>query len=163
MLPSDILRADISQKYNVDLEQYVWSDDFKKLVFSTKLDKTLEESADTLGEIYLHGFNIGHCGLTSRYIARQFDEASLYYGKAKLLVGTNNAPNGEHAWTCIRDFLIDSTLMICVPLSKASDFGYVAEKEIEHDCARLLSEYDIYEIEFKNTDNNDSSLALKLK
>lgn len=163
MLPSDILRIEISKKYNVNLEPYVWNDDFKQQVFSTELDKDLELSADTLEEVYLRGFNIGHCGLTSRYIARQFDEATLYYGKAKLLTETSGSPNGEHAWTCINDFLIDSTLMICIPISKAEELGYEIEKEIEHDSARLLSEYDAFEREFERLNDKENSRTFKLK
>lgn len=158
MLPSEILRIEIAQKYNIDLEQYAWSEEFKQQVFSTELDKDLEPSADTLKEIYLHGFNIGHCGLTSRYIARKFTDADLYYGKAKLLVGTKGAPNGEHAWACINDFLIDTTLMICVPVCKAQELGYVPEKKLAQDSARMLSEYDVFDLEFNKISKKKETL-----
>lgn len=150
MLPSEILRKKISQKYNIDLEKYAWSDEIREKVFSIKLDKNLEESTNTLKDIYFYGFNIGHCGLTSRYIAINFDSAKLYYGKAKLLIGTDNAPNGEHAWTIINNHLIDTSLMISVPIDKIHELGYIPEKEIAYDSARMLSEFDIYEHELKN-------------
>ena len=149
MLPSEVLREVISKKYNINLEKYAWKEEFKKLVFSIKLDNDLETNATTLGEIYSEGFNIGHCGLTSRYIARGFEEAELYFGKAKLLIGTKKSPNGEHAWTIINDYLIDSTLMICIPKSHMEDLGYKCEKHLEHSCARLLSEYDVYDHEYE--------------
>ena len=74
MLPSERLRKDISKKYNVELEQYAWPEQFSELVFKIELDESLETNAKTLKDVYEKGFNIGHCGLTSRYIARKFEE-----------------------------------------------------------------------------------------
>jgi hypothetical protein len=118
MLPSEELRKEISQLYNINLEKFAWSEELKKQILSIKLDEELETNAETLEEIYTLGYNIGHCGLTSRYVAKQFNEAKLFYGKAKLLVGTKSAPNGEHAWTTINDYLIDTTLMLCIPITE---------------------------------------------
>ena len=118
------------------------------MILSIKLDEDLETNAETLEEIYTLGYNIGHCGLTSRYIAKQFNEAKLFYGKAKLLVGTKSAPNGEHAWTTINNFLIDTTLMLCIPITEIIKLGYITEKEIAHDSARMLSEFDRYDNDF---------------
>ena len=95
------------------------------------------------------GFNIGNCGLTSRYIAIKFEEAELYYGIATLLIGTKNSKHGNHAWTVINGYVIDSTLMLCIPLNIAAALGYIPEKQIEHNCARLLSEYNTYENEYR--------------
>lgn len=148
MLPSETLRKEISQKYNINLEQYAWPEEFKQCIFSIKLDKDLESHADTLDEIYSLGFNIGHCGLTSRYIAIQFNEAKLFYGKARLLVGTKSAPNGEHAWTTINNYLIDTTLMVCIPITEITKLGYIPEKEIAHTNAKMLSEYDRYDNDY---------------
>ena len=150
MLPSEELRKEISQLYNINLEKFAWSEELKKQILSIKLDEELETNAETLEEIYTLGYNIGHCGLTSRYIAKQFNEAKLFYGKAKLLVGTKSAPNGEHAWTTINDFLIDTTLMLCIPITEIIKLGYITEKEIAHDSARMLSEYDRYDNDFEN-------------
>jgi hypothetical protein len=150
MLPSEELRKEISQLYNINLEKFAWSEELKKQILSTKLDEELETNAETLEEIYTLGYNIGHCGLTSRYIAKQFNEAKLFYGKAKLLFGTKSAPNGEHAWTTINDFLIDTTLMLCIPITEIIKLGYITEKEIAHDSARMLSEYDRYDNDFEN-------------
>ena len=149
MLPSEILRKTLSQKYNINLEQYAWNEELKKEIFSIKLDEYLESEASILEEIFTQGFNIGHCGLTSRYIARQYDEAKLYYGKADLLIGTKSAPNGEHAWTTIDNYLIDTTLMICIPITKAKDLGYTTEKELAYESARMLPEFDVYDLEYK--------------
>ena len=149
MLPSEELRLEIEKKYDIDLKQYAWSEELKQQIFSIPLDKSLETNADNLGEIYSHGFNIGHCGLTSRYVARGFNEATLHYGKAALLVGTKSSPNGEHAWTILNDKIIDTTLMIAIPTSIAKTLGYIQEKEIAPFSARILSEYDLYDTEFE--------------
>ena len=150
MLPSEELRKEISQLYNINLEKFAWSEELKKQILSIKLDEDLETNAETLEEIYTLGYNIGHCGLTSRYIAKQFNEAKLFYGKAKLLVGTKSAPNGEHAWTTINNFLIDTTLMLCIPITEIIKLGYITEKQIAHVSARMLSEYDKYDNDFEN-------------
>ena len=149
MLPSEELRQILSDTYQIDLNKYAWSEEFKQLVFSTPLDKKLEENANTLEDIYHMGFNIGNCGLTSRYIARRFDEAELYYGTATLLIGTKNSEDGDHSWTVINNFVIDSTLMLCIPINEAEQLGYAPEKQIEHSCARLLSEFNVYDNEYK--------------
>ena len=149
MLPSEILRKEIGTKYNINLEQYAWSDELKKDIFSIEWDDTIETQASTLKEIYEHGFNIGHCGLTSRYVCRKFDSANLFYGKANLLIGTKAAPNGEHAWTTLNNYIIDTTLMIAIPSDKAKELGYIKEKEIAPVSARILSEYDTYDSEFE--------------
>ena len=154
MLPSEELRNELAELYKINLNQYAWSEDFKQLIISTPLDKTLEKKADNLEEIYKPGFNIGNCGLTSRYIARHFDEAELYYGKATILIGTKNCKDGNHAWTVINNYLIDSTLMLCIPINEIKQLGYIPEKQIEHNCARILSEFNIFDNEFENQYQN---------
>jgi len=149
MLPSEQLRLEISQEQGLNLEQYAWDQDFQQRIFQIELDKELETSADNLGQIYSLGYNIGHCGLTSRYIVRTFENAKLHYGKSKILVGTDSSPDGEHAWTILDECIIDTTLMMIIPIEKAKEFGYISEKEILPASAKVLSEYDTYEIEFK--------------
>ena len=147
MLPSEQLRQEVSQEHGINLEQYAWELKMQEEIFDIDLDKDLEPSLDKLGEAYSHRVNIGHCGLTSRYVVRNFDNARLYYGKAKLLVGTPSSPNGEHSWTTLDGYLIDTTLMISFPEEKRVELGYITEKEIVRQSARMLSEYDTYENE----------------
>ncbi len=149
MLPSEELRKEIEKTYNINLAQYAWSKELKQEIFSTQLDNHIETYATTLKEIYEYGFNIGHCGLTSRYVCRKFENATLFYGQAKLLVGTDSSPNGEHAWTILNNYLIDTTLMVVIPIDKIIEFGYTPEREIAPFSARVLSEYDTYDTEFK--------------
>lgn len=150
MLPSEQLRLEVSKEQNTDLEQYKWTEELKEIILGINLDKEVEPTFDKMSEVYTVGFNIGHCGLTSRYVVRTFDKAKLYYGKSKLLVGTPSSPNGEHAWTTLEGYIIDTTLMICFPESKRVELGYIPEKEILPLAARVLSEYDTYESELKN-------------
>ena len=161
MLPSEKLRQNISKKYNINLDEYKWSNSLIKIIFSIHLDPYLETKTKTLEEIYKYGFNIGHCGLTSRYLAIKFPTAKLQYGTCKLLIGTKNAPNGEHSWIIINNHLIDSTLMISIPIDKITKLGYLPLKEIAPDSARILSEYDLYEHEYTSTSN--STITLKKK
>ena len=150
MLPSEQLRLEVSKEQNIDLEQYKWPEELKKIILGINLDKEVEPTFDKMNEVYTVGFNIGHCGLTSRYVVRSLDKAKLYYGKSKLLVGTPSSPNGEHAWTTLEGYIIDTTLMICFPESKRVELGYIPEKEILPLAARVLSEYDTYESELKD-------------
>ena len=73
------------------------SKELKQEIFSTELDSYIETHASTLKEVFEHGFNIDHCGFTSRYVCRKFENVTFFYGQAKLLVGTDSSPNGEHA------------------------------------------------------------------
>ena len=123
----------VKSHYNIYLNQFAWEAEFKESILSIQLDPALESKASTLAEIYQLGFNIGHCGLTSRYVAIKYPKATLFYGTAKLLVGTEASPNGEHAWTVINNHVIDTTLMICIPVPIATTLGYIPEKEIQHD------------------------------
>lgn len=153
MLPSEKLRLLISKQYKIDLDKYAWPEEFKNAIFSIELDTSLESNATRLKEIYERGFNIGHCGLTSRYLCINFD-ATLQYGTCNILKGTKSAPNGEHAWTIINNLLIDTTLMICIPLDKMQEFGYIPTNTIAKESSRMLSEYDIFDNEYKEFDKN---------
>ena len=149
MFPPEQLRKKVSLENRIDLEQYKWSKELTQRILEINLDKELEPSADTLRDVYSQGFNIGHCGLTSRYVVKTFKGAALYYGKSKLLVGTPASPDGEHAWTILEHNLIDTTLMISIPIEKIEELGYIPEKEISPISAKHLSEYDVYDIEYQ--------------
>ena len=45
--------------------------------------------------------------------------------------------------------LIDTTLMLYIPEDKAQALGYILEREISYDSARILSEYDTYDAEYE--------------
>lgn len=148
MLPSEKLRLLIEKLYNIDLKKYAWSEDLQNTIFQIELDHDLESNAHNLEEIYKLGYNIGHCGLTSRYVTKNFDNSELHFGTSDLLVGTKNALEGEHAWSIINGYLIDTTLMLCIPIEKMDELGYKTTRIIDKECASILSEYDVYDNDF---------------
>lgn len=140
---SDYLRNKICEKYDVMLQQYVWHDELNDFFMDIKLgiDETLVK---TMKEVYELGFNIGNCGLTSRYFAIAMPKAELAYGTLTLLKGTKRSITGNHAWTIIDDYYIDSTLRLMIPKDVASKLGYTVEKVLAYDSARMLSEYQLF-------------------
>lgn len=156
MLPSEKLRLLISKLYGIDLEKYAWPEELRNVIFSLELDKTLETNATYLGEIYQYGFNIGHCGLTSRYLVIGIKGAKLHYGISDILKGTKASLDGNHAWTIINNVLVDTTLMISIPIDKMAELGYVTERIISDDSAKMLSEYDLYDNDFSEMKINQN-------
>ncbi len=144
MLESEELRKQIEEIYEIDLLQYAWNEEEKEDIFSIQLDKDYEDKVNTMKEVYEQGLNIGNCGLTSRYFARHIKNSDMNIGKCKLLRGTLNAPNGEHAWITLDNFVIDTTLMIMIPEEVAEKLGYQKEKTLAKDSAKMLPEYNTY-------------------
>lgn len=162
MLPSEELRNKISNVINIDLNRYAWSEEFKNFVFSFKLDKLYEDELKYLEEAFLYGLNIGHCGLTSRYIALNIPKTDLYYGKFLPLAGTKNSKNGNHAWTVCGEYVIDTTLMIALPIAEAKELGYIFERHIDSESAKELSEYDTFSNEFRQYNKDKESFVKSL-
>jgi hypothetical protein len=150
MLPSEKLREIISKKINVDLNKYAWNYDFKTFVFSLSLDEDYEREVHSLDEVFTYGLNIGHCGLTARYLVINIPYTDLYYGKFPPLAGTKNSSRGNHAWAVCNDFVIDTTLMIILPVEKAKEIGYIFEKKISSESSKCLSEYELFSNEYAN-------------
>ncbi len=162
MLPSEELRNTISKMINIDLNYYAWNEEFKNFVFSFKLDKLYEDELRYFEEAFLYGLNIGHCGLASRYIAQNIPRVDLYYGKFMPLAGTKNSPNGNHAWTVCGEYVIDTTLMIALPIDKAKELGYIFERKIDPESAKELSEYDTFSNEFRRYNKDKESFVKSL-
>ena len=144
MLPSEKLREIISKRIDIDLNQYAWNMDFKTFIFSIELEKYLEDKVSYLDEVFKLGLNIGHCGLTAKYLVVNIPNAELYYGKLPALTGTKNSPTGGHAWVVFDNFVIDTSLMISLSVQKAKELGYIFEKRIDPRSARIFSEYDLF-------------------
>ena len=70
--------------------------------------------------------------------------------------GTKASLDGNHAWTIINNFLVDTTLMICIPIDKMAELGYVTERIISDDSAKMLSEYDLYDNDFSEMKINQN-------
>jgi len=140
---SDNLRIILSRKFSFDLEEYVWNDNLNDYLMKIKLG-TDEELVHTMAEVYEFGYNIGFCGLTSRYFAIALPKAQLAYGNLPLLKGTKKSPEGNHAWIINDEFVIDPTLRLIIPEYIATKIGYTIQKILAYDSARMLSEYELY-------------------
>ncbi len=68
--------------------------------------------------------------------------------------------NGKHVWTICGDYLIDTTLMIVIKIEDAKELGYVSEKKINPESAKILSEYDTFSNEFSHY-NKDKEKFIK--
>lgn len=140
---SDDLRIKLSKKFSFDLEHYVWNDELNNYLMEIKLN-FYEELVTTMAEVYEFGYNIGSCGLTSRYFAVAFPNAKLAYGVLPILKGTKNSKNGNHAWIIENGFVIDSTLRLIIPESEAIKIGYAVDKILADTSARYFSENETY-------------------
>ncbi len=114
MIPSKKLRKIISKKRKVNLEAFKWDPMLEKSIF--KIIFWDGNSKSSLREIYKNGYNIGNCLLTAYYIASIIDYASICTGKVNILKGTKNAPSGDHVWIETDEYILDTTLMIKIPL-----------------------------------------------
>ena len=114
MIPSEKLRKIISKMRKVNLEDFKWDESLKKSVFKLKYLNVNKEIG--LREVFKNGYNIGNCTITAYCVSKLFDRSSICTGKVEILKGTKNSENGEHVWVETYDFIIDTTLMIKVPL-----------------------------------------------
>lgn len=162
MLPSEKLRKLISKIYNIDLEVYAWPQDLKDFIFSISLDSDYENDIISMQEVYNKGFNIGHCGLTSRYLAINFEDSFVHIGKCTLLKGTKASLDGNHAWIIINNYLIDPTLMLCIPLEKINELGYSSQKVLAKESACTLPEYDTFSSELQRLEKDKDSFEESL-
>lgn len=150
MLPSERLRMIISARIGIDLSMFAWDSKLQEKVFSIPPCQELENKVFSLKEVYEFGLNIGHCGLTSRYLMRNINGLELYYGNFYGLKGTKNSQNGNHAWVANDKFILDTTLMLLLPINVAKEIGYIFEKKIYHESAKILSEYELFSNEYQS-------------
>ncbi|MDF2865607.1 MAG: hypothetical protein K0R72_416 [Clostridia bacterium] len=150
---SDDLRIKLSKKFSFDLEHYVWNDELNDYLMNIKLSNN-EDLVQTMRQVYEFGYNIGHCGLTSRYFAIALKKAELAYGTLPILIGTKGSKNGNHAWIINEGYVIDSTLRLMIPEEIAPSLGYVTEKILAYDSARMLSEYELFSRSASERNNN---------
>lgn len=141
MIPSKKLRRLISKKNKIQLEDFSWEKELEKKVF-----KILFEDM-TLKDIFENGYNIGNCLLTSYYIFPIFNNASICSGKVAILKGTKNSINGDHVWIENDEYIIDTTLMIKIPLNFIYSKYYKKEYTISPTFSSADLNYDteIYE------------------
>lgn len=157
MIPSENLRALLEEAYHLPLSDYAWNDDLKHLIFSIKCDPFIEDKVSTLGDAYRFGFNIGHCGTTSRYFSINFDKALMHVGYVDMLCGTKSSTNGGHAWVEYDEYVLDPSLMIFFPVSKKEEFGYHTKNILAKSASCILSEYDTFSFEAASFEQDSES------
>ncbi len=141
MIPSKKLRRLISKKNKIQLEDFSWEKELEKKVF-----KILFEDM-TLKDIFENGYNIGNCLLTSSCIFSLLDNASICSGKVEILKGTKNSINGDHVWIETDEYIIDTTLMVKIPINSIYSKYYNKEYTISPTFSPTDLNYDkeIYE------------------
>lgn len=154
MIPSEKLRMIIEEKTGLPLSKFAWDDELKHRIFSIQTDKDLEQHVHNLEEAYINGFNIGHCGTTSRYFSIAFKDARMHFGTLSIIAGSKSSTSGGHAWVEMDGFLLDPSLMILLPTNLKEEFGYKTAKIIAKDSSKMLSEYDLFEHEYQFLQNN---------
>ncbi len=159
MLPSLVLRKNIEDRYNIDLSRYTWNKELYDFIMNIDLDLTYEDKIFKMKDVYEKGLNIGLCGLTNRYLAINMDDAYTHIGTSSLLKGTLNAKDGNHSWTIIKGILIDTTLMIAIKETDAPKFGYISQKVLAKESARVLSEYNTYSNEMTIRESKNLDIA----
>ena len=141
MIPSKKLRRLISKKNKIQLEAFTWEKEFEKKIFKLLFeDKTLKD-------IFENGYNIGNCLLPSYYIFPIFNNASICSGKVEILKGTKNSINGDHVWIETDEYIIDTTLMVKIPINSIYSKYYNKEYTISPTFSPTDLNYDkeIYE------------------
>ena len=153
----DAKREKDSYLVHVDLEKYVWDKELRDFVFGIQLNLEYEDEISTMQEVYEGGYNEGHCGLTSRYLAINDDSIELpsRNSTCSLLKGTAGSDDGNHCWCFKDDYIIDTTLMIKIPIELAKKIGYSWDGKLYHNSSRYLSGNDTYSIEVRKRRNDD--------
>jgi hypothetical protein len=133
MYYSDLLRGKISKRYSLNIEKYVWTNEFNKTVMNIEFNSSQKGLLRNMSDVYGYGFNIGYAGLTSKYYALNNPEAQLIRGYLPILKGTMYSINGLNIWIVENDYIIDFTLRIKVPISEADKIGYKKSIQIQDD------------------------------
>lgn len=148
MIPSKILRKIISQRLELNLDTYSWSEEFEKRVMAIYFREN--DKIYTFKDVYEKGCNIGNCLLTSKYISQTLRSSTICAGKVEILKGTKNSKNGDHVWVEVEDLIIDPTLMISIP--KETDIA----KKYHKECTLAILEHNLelsYSDEFYLSNN----------
>ncbi len=85
----------------------------------------------TFEKVLKKGLNYGRCGLFAKLYSNKFllgQEHTYHQGVCKNIVGSKNSDDGNHAWIEFNDKLIDTSLMIIMPLEYKQELGYKTYK-----------------------------------
>lgn len=96
---------------------------------------------DNFETVFKKGLNIGCCTSTSKQLSYSFNDAELISGIMDFLIGTRNAPNGEHSWMENDNYIYDTTLLLKIDKSLAKNFGYHEEVRLDQFMLRRNGSY----------------------
>lgn len=99
--------------------------EYDKLYFAKDYNPDL-----TLGKLLRKGENYGRCGMYAKAFSNLFYKDikhTIHMGVCKGIRGSKNSFDGSHAWLEVGDKLIDTSLMMAIPLKYKEDLGYKTE------------------------------------
>lgn len=78
-------------------------------------------------DIFLSGYNIGSCTITSKQLSYSYDHVLICGGDAKFLANTKNSDEkGKHTWMLKDKIIYDTSLMLLIDEDYAYEYlGYV--------------------------------------
>ena len=100
----------------------------------------------TMYDFFVHGLNSGYCGFTVLLLSLMFDDCSIVFGKNDYIKGTENSPNGEHAWLKVNDKIYDTSLGL---VFKGNGLGYEESFSINKSDLNFIYEYAMMDELFK--------------
>ena len=122
----------------------------------------------TLGKALRKGLNYGRCGLFAKLFSNTvFENQKHKYvvGNCDIVIGSKNSNDGNHTWLEVDDMIIDTSLLMAIPMEFKDVFGYNTEKvqEINKDADKnkifndevdieMASQY--YDLLFENKKND---------
>lgn len=106
----------------VDLSR---SDEFQKFV-GVKICESSNPNL-TFEKALKKGLNYGRCGLFAKLYSNKFlvgREHTYHQGVCKNIVGSKNSDDGNHAWLEYDGKIIDTSLMLIIPIEYKQELGY---------------------------------------
>lgn len=113
----------------IDLSSNKCFEEYEKINIGGKYNPEL-----TLGKALRKGLNYGRCGLFSKIFSNtilQGYKHTYNVGYLDVISGSKNSPNGNHAWIETNNYIIDTSLLMAIPIEFKKSFGYETEKR-EH-------------------------------
>lgn len=78
-------------------------------------------------DVFKEGANIGYCTVASKQLSYSLDNCDICGGRLPILEGSKNSEDGSHTWIWYDHKIIDTTLMLVIDESYATELGYIEE------------------------------------
>lgn len=152
------LNAKFQKAYDYALEQGLieeWDEEFLNKL--RKLNVFSGFSFSFL-RVFEEGVNVGSCGETTVALSFLFENFEQHTGFLEALKGSKNSPNGEHSWLVVGEYIYDTTLMLKIHCSIATELGYRTE---EVKSAEFFMNDSIYCIRREISKEDNSELIIQ--